>query len=102
MPKNPLLGKHSHNNRESREGEIFKHIREAKKLTLQEAAALMNMKTIDVYHFENGRKFFKEEDVNKFLASYKFSQDDFKQIMGFKILNRQMINHFISKISTQQ
>ncbi len=98
MQKNPMLGKHSHNNRESREGMILRFIREARKLSLKDAALKLNLKTVEVDHFENGRKFYTEEDIKKFLACYDFSHENFSEIMKFNILNRQMVNHFISKI----
>lgn len=98
MTKNPLLGKHSHNNRDSREGQVLRFVREAKKLSLKEVAAKMNLKAIDIDHFENGRKFYNAEDINKFLVCYNFNQDDFKTIMDFKILNKQMVNHFVTKL----
>lgn len=96
--KDPTLGKHSHNNRDSREGEILRYVREARKLSLKDVAAKLNMKAIEVDHLENGRKFYSEADINKFLACYNFKNEDFKEIMGFKILNRQMVNHFVTKI----
>ena len=58
----------------------------------------MNLKAIDIDHFENGRKFYNAEDINKFLVCYNFNQDDFKTIMDFKILNKQMVNHFVTKL----
>jgi transcriptional regulator with XRE-family HTH domain len=98
MIKNPLLGKHSHNNHDSREGEILRYVREARKLSLKDVAAKMNLKAIEIDHFENGRKFYTEEDLNKFLICYNFKLSDFQEIMKFKILNRQIVNHFVTKI----
>ncbi len=96
--KDPTQGKHSHNNRDSREGQILRFVREARKLSLKEVAAKMNLKAIDIDHFENGRKFYAEDDINKFLVCYDFKNTDFKEIMGFKLLNKQMVNHFVTKI----
>jgi transcriptional regulator with XRE-family HTH domain len=96
--KNPELGKHSHNNRESREGQALRFIREAKKLSLKDVAALTNLKVADIDHFENGRKFYVSEDVNKFLLCYDFSQENFKALMELKVLNKQLVNHFLLKI----
>lgn len=96
--KDPTLGKHSHNNRDSREGEILRYVREARKLSLKDVAVKLNMKAVEVDHFENGRKFYAEADITKFLECYNFKIQDFKEIMGFKILNRQMVNHFVTKI----
>lgn len=95
--KNPMLGKHSHNNRDSREGQILRYIREAHKLSLKDVAAKMKLKALDIDHFENGRKFYNQEEINNFLDCYNFSQEDFKEILGFKILNKQMVNHFVTK-----
>ncbi len=97
MLKNPLLGKHSHNNRESREGEALRFIREAKKLSLKDVALKTNLKVAEIDHFENGRKFYGTEDVDKFLICYEFSKEDFKDLMDLKILNKQLVNHFLMK-----
>ncbi|MBC7429775.1 MAG: helix-turn-helix transcriptional regulator [Bacteriovorax sp.] len=96
--KDPTMGKHSHNNRDSREGQILRFVREARKLSLKDVALKMDMKAIDIDHFENGRKFYGEADINKFLVCYDFKMTDFQEIMGFKILNKQMVNHFVTKI----
>ncbi len=96
--KNPILGKHSHNNRESREGQILRFVREVRKLSLKEVAAKMNLKTLDIDHFENGRKFYTDEDVNKFLECYEFKKEDFKTLLNLKVLNKQLVNHFIIKL----
>ncbi len=96
--KDPTQGKHSHNNRDSREGEILRYVREARKLSLKDVALKLNMKAVEVDHFENGRKFYTEADIAKFLECYNFKLADFKEIMAFKVLNRQMVNHFVTKI----
>lgn len=97
MIKNPLLGKHSHNNRESREGQALRLIREAKKLSLKDVAAKLNLKVAEIDHFENGRKFYSSEDVAKFLACYDFTPEDFKALLDLKVLNKQLVNHFLLK-----
>lgn len=99
MVKNPLLGKHSHNNRESKEGQVLRFIREARKLSLTDVAAKINIKALDIDHFENGRKFYKEEDVHMFLKCYNFKIEDFKTLMNMKVLNKQIVNHFITRLS---
>ena len=96
--KNPLLGKHSNNNRESREGEILRFIRESLKLSAQDVAVKMNLKAMEVNHFENGRKFYTSEDIEKFLKCYEFKKEDFKSLMELKVVNKQLVNHFISKL----
>jgi transcriptional regulator with XRE-family HTH domain len=99
--KDPSLGKNSHNNKESREGKILRYVREARKLSLKEVAAKMSLKALDIDHFENGRKFYTDEDINMFLKNYGFSKDDFTSIMNFKILSKQVVNHFILQIQNQ-
>lgn len=99
--KDPSLGKNSHNNKDSRAGEILRYIREARKLSLKEAAAKLSLKALDVDHFENGRKFYTDEEVDIFLKSYSFSKDDYKSILGFKNLNKQIVNHFILQVQNK-
>lgn len=98
MLKDTLLGKHSHNNRDSREGQVLRFVREARKLSLKDVAAKLNLKSLEIDHFENGRKFYTSEDVAKFLVCYDFSQENFKDIMALKVLNKQLVNHFLMKI----
>lgn len=98
MKKNPLLGKHSHNNRDSKEGQILRFVREARKLSLTDVSAKLNIKSLEIDHFENGRKFYSVEDVSKFLECYNFSKKDFDSLMELKILNKQLVNHFITKL----
>lgn len=94
MKKNPLLGKHSHNNRESLEGTAMRLLREYKKLSFVDVALKMNMKAAVVDHFENGRKFYTTEDIAKFLECYDFSPEDFGQLLKLRPLNRTIANHF--------
>lgn len=96
--KDPKLGKHSHNNLESKEGQIFRYIRESRKLSLKAVSTKLNLKAARVDHLENGRKFYTEEDIDMFLKFYNFSNDDFKTLLEFKILNKQSVNHFILQI----
>ena len=97
MIKNPLLGKHSHNNRESREGQALRFVREAKKYSLKDVAEKMDLKVADIDHFENGRKFYSPEDVEKFLECYHFSREHFDALLKLKVLNKQLVNHFLLK-----
>jgi transcriptional regulator with XRE-family HTH domain len=99
MIKNPLLGKHSHNNRESKEGQILRFIREARKLSLKDVASKLNMKSLEVDHYENGRKFYSPESIDLFLKCYEFKKADFNSLMDLKILNKQLVNHFLTKTS---
>lgn len=98
MIKNPLLGKHSHNNRDSKEGQVLRFIREARKLALTDVAAKINLKALDIDHFENGRKFYNEEDIQRFLDCYDFKKEDFKTLVDLKVLNKQLVNHFITRL----
>ena len=98
MKKNPILGKHSHNNRDSREGQVLRFIRETRKLSLQDVALRLGLKSIEIDHFENGRKFYSHEDVDNFIQCYEFSKVNFKTIMELKILNKQLVNHFLTKL----
>jgi len=98
VKKNPLLGKHSHNNRESLEGMTLRLIRESKKMSLKDVAEKMNLKVAVIDHFENGRKFYTEEDIQLFLKCYDFTLEDFKALMGIKPLNKQIVNHFLMNL----
>ena len=97
MKKDPKLGKHSHNNRESKEGNILRLIREYKKLSLNDVAQRLSLKVAEVDHFENGRKFYTQEDIQKFLECYEISNDDFSSLKNLKIINKILINHFLMK-----
>ena len=44
MIHNPLKGKHVHNNRESKEGQVLRFIREVRKLSLKDVAKKINLK----------------------------------------------------------
>ena len=98
MIKNPLKGKHSHNNRESREGQVLRFIREARKLSLLDVAKKLNLKEADIDHFENGRRFYTEKDIEIFLQCYDFSIDHFQSLMKLKVLNKQVVNHLLINI----
>jgi transcriptional regulator with XRE-family HTH domain len=95
MIKKSNPGKHSLNNRESKEGAVLRLIREARKLSLKDVGTKLNLKASEVDHIENGRRFYTEEDIIKFLACYKVSPDNFKILLEFKILNKQSVNHFL-------
>lgn len=92
--KNPLKSKHSQNNRESLEGTVLRFIREARKLSLLDVATVLNVKAAEIDHFENGRKFYTPDDLEKFLKLYDFSSEHFKQLLLMKKLNKQMVNYF--------
>jgi len=97
-----MLGKHSHNNRESLEGTTLRLIRESLKLSLKDVALKMNLKVAEIDHFENGRKFYTEEDITKFLNCYNFTQENFKAVMGLKPFNKQIVNHYLMKLEAIQ
>lgn len=97
MAHNPMIGKHVHNNRESKEGQILRFVREVRKLSLKEVAEKINLKAMDIDHFENGRRFYKPEEVEMFLRLYQFSKEDFNALLDLKIVNKQIVNHFMIK-----
>lgn len=100
MIKNPLLGKHSHNNRESLEGMILRLIRESKKLSLKDVALKMNLKVATIDHFENGRKFYTDQDIKLFLDCYDFASEDFNALINIKTSNKQIVNHFLMNLDS--
>ncbi|MDO9183608.1 MAG: helix-turn-helix transcriptional regulator [Bacteriovorax sp.] len=93
--KNPILGKHSHNNRESREGQALRFIREALKLSQKDVALKLNIKSLEVDHFENGRKFYSVEDIGKFLVCYDVDRDFFNNLLNQKKISKLMVNHLM-------
>lgn len=95
MKKNPLLGKHSHNNRDSLEGMLLRLIRESKKLSLKDVAIKMNIKVALIDHYENGRKFYTDDDIQSFLKCYDFSLENFIELKESKTLSKQVVNHFL-------
>lgn len=95
MKHNPMIGKHTHNNRESLEGKVLRYIREARKLSLKDVAEKIKLKAQDVDHFENGRRFYTAQDVTMFLSLYNFSQADFEELLKLKVLNKQVVSHII-------
>lgn len=99
MKKDPKLGKNSHNNRESREGVALRLIRESKKYSMKEVAAKMNLLVAEIDHFENGRKFYTPDDIQRFLECYDFNPDNFIKLMELKSFNKQLVNHFLLKLN---
>jgi transcriptional regulator with XRE-family HTH domain len=100
--KDPKLGKSSHNNKESKEGEVLRYIREARKLSLKNVAIKLSLKAQQVDHFENGRKFYTKEDIDMFLKTYEFTMENFEVLMSLKVLNKQLVNHHILQIENQK
>jgi transcriptional regulator with XRE-family HTH domain len=90
-----MIGKHVHNNRESREGLVLRFIREARKLSLKDVAEKLKMKSMDVDHFENGRRFYRPEEIEMFLQCYSFTKEDFNTLLALKVLNKQVVSHII-------
>lgn len=74
-------------------------IRESKKLSLKEVAEKMNLKVATIDHFENGRKFYTEEDILSFLNCYDFTHKDFNALMKIKPLNKQIVNHYLMNLA---
>lgn len=97
MAHNPMIGKHAHNNRESKEGQVLRYIREHRKLSLKDTAEKINLKAQDVDHFENGRRFYKASDIEMFLKIYEFEMSHFKAILEMKLLNRSTFNLYVIK-----
>lgn len=97
MKHNPMIGKHFHNNRESKEGQILRYIREVRKLSLKDVADKIQLKAIDVEHYENGRRFYTPEEIDMFLKMYEFNKEDFKSLLEMKMLNKQIVNHYVTK-----
>lgn len=98
MINKPLKSKHSQNNRESREGQVLRFIREARKLSLKEVGTMLGFREIDIDHFENGRRFYTTEEIEKFLQCYHLSQEHFTSLMNLKLLNKQLVNHYLLKL----
>ncbi len=92
---NPMIGKHVHNNRESKEGQILRFVREVRKLSLKDVAVKMSLKAQDIDHYENGRRFYTPAEIDTFLKIYEFSQEDFKVLLEMKVINKQIVNHYM-------
>lgn len=97
MKHNPMIGKHVHNNRESKEGQILRFVREVRKLSLKDVADKIKVKAMDIDHYENGRRFYKPEELDMFLKLYDFNQEDFNALLGLKVINKQIVNHYMIK-----
>lgn len=89
-----MLGKHTHNNRESKEGQILRFIREVRKLSLKEVAEKTQLKAMDIDHFENGRRFYTSEEIDQFLNLYQIKKEDFSALLNLKVINKQIVNHY--------
>ncbi len=92
-----MIGKHSHNNRFSKEGEVLRYIREHRKFSLKQAGEGLNLKAQDVDHFEHGRRFYKPEEIEAFLKIYNFSAEHFDAILEMKLLNKVNFNLYVIK-----
>jgi hypothetical protein len=62
---------------------------------LQDVSEKLKLKSIDVDHLENGRKFYQPEDIEMFLSHYNFAKEDFYSLLSLKVLNKQIVNHII-------
>jgi transcriptional regulator with XRE-family HTH domain len=89
-----MLGKHAHNNRESKEGQILRFVREVRKLSLKDVAEKTQLKAMDIDHFENGRRFYTSEEIDLFLNLYQFKKEDFCALLNLKVINKQIVNHY--------
>lgn len=92
-----MFGKHQHNNRESKVGEVLRFVREHRKLSLKNVAEKTELKAQDVDHFENGRRFYSPEDIEMFLAVYQFPKEHFLALTEIKLLNRSIFNLYVIK-----
>jgi ribosome-binding protein aMBF1 (putative translation factor) len=92
-----MIGKHVHNNRESREGQILQYAREVRKLSLKDVADKIQLKAMDIQHYENGRRFYTPEELDMFLKMYEFDKEDFKSLLEMKMINKQIISHYMAK-----
>ena len=92
-----MIGKHIHNNRESKEGEILRYVREVRKLSLKDVAVKIKLKAMDIDHYENGRRFYTPEEIEMFLKLYEFDKEDFKTLLEMKVINKQIVNHYMIK-----
>ena len=95
MKHNPMIGKHVHNNRESKEGQILRFVREVRKLSLKDVAEKIQLKAMDIDHYENGRRFYSPGEIDTFLNLYQISQEEFKSLLELKVVNKQIVNHFL-------
>lgn len=94
---NPMIGKHIHNNRDSKEGQILRFIREVRKLSLKDVAQKTQLKAMDIDHYENGRRFYTPEEIEMFLKMYEFSKEDFQALLEMKVINKLIVNHYVIK-----
>ncbi len=97
MAHNPMIGKHAHYNRESKEGQILRFVREARKLSLKDVADKINLKAMNIDHYENGRRFYTPEEIDMFLKIYDFDHEHFKVLLEMKLLNRAIFNLYVIK-----
>ena len=95
MKHNPMIGKHVHNNRESKEGQILRFVREVRKLSLKDMAEKTPLKAMDIDHFENGRRFYTPADIEMFLKLYDLTKEDFQALLDMKVVNKQIVNHYM-------
>lgn len=84
-------------NSESNEGTVLRLVREFRKLSQKDVAGKLNLKSAEIDHFENGKKFYSEEELGKLLEIYDLSKDDFTKLLNTKMINKVMVNHFLIK-----
>ncbi|MBC7538137.1 MAG: helix-turn-helix transcriptional regulator [Bacteriovorax sp.] len=83
-----MISKHVHNNRESKEVQILRYAREVCKLSLKVVADKIQLKAMDIDHYENGRRFYTPEELDMFLKMYEFDKEDFKSLLEMKMINK--------------
>lgn len=66
MKHNPMIVKHVHDDRDSKEGQILRFVREIRKLSLKDVADIIQLKAMDIQHYENGRRFYTPEEIDMF------------------------------------
>lgn len=90
-----MIGKHIHNNRESKEGQILRLVREVRKLSLKDVAQKIQLKAMDIDHYENGRRFYTSTEIDMFLKLYQLNVEDFNALMELKVVTKQIVNHYM-------
>ena len=97
MKHNPMIGKHVHNNRESKEGQVLRFVREIRKLSLKDVADKIQLKAMDIDHYENGRRFYTPLEIDMFLKIYELDKESFITLLEMKVINKQIVNHYMIK-----
>jgi transcriptional regulator with XRE-family HTH domain len=70
--------------RSTREAMILKHLRQTRKLSVRNAAAVIGVSDAYVNHAENGRSDLNPKIILRFLNSYGYSYEQFMEYMNEK------------------